>query len=33
MLEFTKWVDSDFLKDFSVPQAVQKHGWQGSLVW
>jgi hypothetical protein len=28
-----KWVNSDFLKDFSVHQVAQKHGWQVSLVW
>jgi hypothetical protein len=33
MLEFTKWVNTDLSKGFSVPQVAQKHGWHESLVW
>jgi hypothetical protein len=33
MLEFTKWVNTDLSKGFSVPQVAQKHGWPESLVW
>ena len=33
MLEFTKWVNSDLLKGFTVPQVAPKHGWPEPLVW
>jgi len=33
MLEFTKWVNTDLSKGFTVPQVAQKHGWPGPLVW
>jgi hypothetical protein len=33
MLEFTKWVNTDLSKGFTVPQVAQKHGWPQSLVW
>jgi hypothetical protein len=33
MLEFTKWVNTDLWKGFTVPQVAQKHGWAESLVW
>ena len=33
MLEFTKWVNSDLSKGFTVPQVAQKHGWPEPLVW
>jgi hypothetical protein len=33
MLEFTKWVNTDLSKGFTVPQVAQKHGWPESLVW
>jgi len=32
MLEFTKWVNSDLAKGFTVPQVAQKHGWPEPLV-
>jgi hypothetical protein len=32
MLEFTKWVNTDLSKGFTVPQVAQKHGWPDSLV-
>ena len=28
-----KWVNSDLLKGFTVPQVAQKHGWPEPLVW
>jgi hypothetical protein len=33
MLEFTKWVNIDLSKGFTVSQVAQKHGWPESLVW
>jgi hypothetical protein len=33
MLEFTKWVNIDLSKGFTVQQVAQKHGWPESLVW
>jgi hypothetical protein len=33
MFEFTKWVNIDLSKGFTVPQVAQKHGWPESLVW
>jgi hypothetical protein len=33
MLKFTKWVNSDLLKGFTVPQVAQKIGWPGSMTW
>jgi len=33
MLEFTKWVNTDLSKGFTVSQVAQKHGWPQSLVW
>jgi hypothetical protein len=33
MLEFTKWVNTDFLKGFSVPQVAKKQDWPEYLVW
>ena len=33
MLEFTKWVNSDLAKGFTVSQVAQKHGWPEYLVW
>jgi hypothetical protein len=32
MLKFTKWVNSDLLKNFSVPNVAQKHDWHESQV-
>jgi hypothetical protein len=32
MLEFTKWVNSNFLTGFTVPKMVKTHGWPESLV-
>jgi hypothetical protein len=33
MPQLAKWVNSDLLKGFTVPQVAQKHGWPESLVW
>ncbi len=33
MPQVAKWVNSDLLKGFTVPQVAQKHGWPEPLVW
>jgi len=33
MPQLAKWVNSDLLKGFTVPQVAQKHGWPEPLVW
>jgi hypothetical protein len=33
MPQVAKSVNADLLKDFTVPQVAQKHGWLESLVW
>jgi hypothetical protein len=33
MLKFTKWVNTDLSKGFTISQVAQKHGWHESLVW
>jgi len=33
MPQVAKWVNSDLLKGFTVPQVAKKHDWPESLVW